>query len=1020
MKMQKEKKYSKKSYFITHSAVLALLLAACILANVLTAKWDSVLTDFFGTVGGTKTTAQAGDFVSEYKDEETLRSAQLDFTRRVVAEGLVLLKNENSFLPLKAGAKLSVFGLSSASGNMGGSGSGDIEIKSDSLAGALQKAGYEINPTLSKFTASTSHKHGTGAGPGGGDAMGDWKVDEIPQSEYTDEVKASYAKYGDAAIVVLNRHDGEGSDLPREMGRFGNNPEKHYLELSDEEEDLLKAIKASGSFAGTILVLNMANPFELGFLDQEEYGVTACVWYAGTGTDGILSVADIFSGKISPSGRLVDTWAYDNLSSPVMQNFGDFRFLNADGTPSGYSYMNYAEGIYMGYRYYETRYEDKVMGTGNAGSYDYASTVKFPFGFGLSYTSFDWTDFKAEVKDDTVTATVSVKNTGSTAGKDVVEIYAQAPYTAGGVEKASVVLAGYAKTKELKAGESEKITVTFNLKDIASYDFKDSKTWILDAGTYYVTAGRDAHDAANNILAAKGFTAANGMTGDGNAALTGTFSVDSLRKLNTAVTGAEVTNQFENDSIEDAVYLSRSDWSVMDSNGLRYSTSEVAGLSKNTDAAGTAGTVIMPEKIAAAFAQYGADSVDLAELAKKPFPSKEDYIYGATPETPLTLVQLKGLAYDDPKWEELLNQTKLSEQHILFGNSGYGTKAVESIQKPKTFEYDGPAGISNFITGKSGFGFPNTIVLAATWNQELANEYGKLMGEDAILTKTAGWYAPATNLHRSPFSGRNYEYFSEDPFQSGRITANIIKNIQTKGVYVYMKHFALNDQETNRAANNQVSVWAQEQAIREIYLKPFQMGVEDGGARGIMLSMNRIGSTWSGDHYPLLTNVTRGEWGFNGIFITDYLASMDPVMIDKMLAAGANLVLSTTEFRLSDVKANWCRAYLRDSTHLVLYHQANSLAVNGLGGENVKFEVGTPIYKIGLWVLMGLLAIYLIYSVLKMIQYGRMNDQQFADSRLRTAKARRIKNIVLIAVLAALTAYLLITYLPVLQKAFTI
>ena len=1016
--MQKEKNYSKKSYFITHSAVLALLLVACILANVLTAKWDSVLTDYFGTVGGTKTTAQAGDFVSEFKDEDAIRTAELDFTRRVVGEGLVLLKNENGFLPLKSGAKLSVFGLSSASGNMGGTGSGDIEIKSDSLAGALQKAGYEINPTLTKFTASTNHKHGTGAGPGGGDAMGEWKVDEIPYSEYTDEVKASYAQYGDAAIVVLNRHDGEGSDLPREMGRFGNNPEKHYLELSDEEEDLLKGIKASGQFSGTILVLNMANPFELGFLDQEEYGVTACVWYASTGTDGIFSVADIFSGKVSPSGRLVDTWAYDNLSSPVMQNFGDFRFLNADGTPSGYSYMNYAEGIYMGYRYYETRYEDKVMGSENVGEYDYASTVKFPFGFGLSYTTFDWSDFKVSVKDDVATATVTVKNTGSVPGRDVVEIYAQAPYIAGGVEKASVVLAGYAKTKELKAGETDKVTVTFTLKDIASYDFQTNKTWILDAGTYYVTAGRDAHDAVNNILAAKGFTA--GMTAEGKAALAGTFTIDSLRKLNTAVTGAEVTNQFENDYLEDAVYLSRSNWSVMDNNGLRTSTQEIAGLSKNTDAAGTVGSLVMNEKLIAAFAMSGADSVDLAELAKKPFPSKEDYTYGATPEVPLTLAQMKGLAYDDPKWEDLLNQTKLSEQHILYGNSGYGTKAIEAIQKPKTFEYDGPAGISNFITGKSGFGYPNTILLAATWNQELANEYGKLMGEDAILTKTAGWYAPATNLHRSPFSGRNYEYFSEDPFQSGRITANIIKNVQQKGVYVYMKHFALNDQETNRAANNQVSVWAQEQAIRELYLKPFQMGVEDGGAKGIMLSMNRIGSTWSGDHYPLLTAVCRGEWGFNGIFITDYLASMDAAMIDKLLAAGGNLVLSTSEFKLSDVKANWCRAYLRDSTHLVLYHQANSLAVNGLGGEDVKFEVGTPIYKIALWALMGLLGVYLIYSIIKMIQYGRMSDQEFADSRLRTAKARRIKNIVLAAVLVAVAVYLIITYLPVLQKAFMI
>ena len=1010
----KEKHYSKKSYFITHSTVLAVLLAICIVANVLSAKWDSVLTEFFGTIGGTQTTAQAGDFVSEYADDDALRAAQLDHTRRVVAEGVVLLRNENSFLPLKAGAQLSVFGLSSASGVTTGSGSGDIEIKSDTLAGALQKAGFGINAKLSSFTASSSHSHGTGAGPGGGDAMGEWKIDEIPWAEYTDEVKSTFSQFGDAAIVVLNRQNGEGSDLPREMGRFGNNPDKHYLELSDEEEDLLRGIRDSGAFAGTILVINAANPMELGEIEQPEFGVSACLWYAGTGTDGITSVADIFAGKVSPSGRLVDTWAYDNLSAPAMQNFGDFRFLKADGTPTGYAYMNYAEGIYVGYRYYETRYEDVVMGTGSAGSFDYDSAVQFPFGFGLSYTTFDWTEFKAENKDGVVIASVNVRNTGSVAGKDVVEIYAQAPYTAGGVEKASVVLAGYAKTKELKPGESEKITVSFSLKDIASYDYKTNRTWILDAGTYYVTAGRDAHDAVNNVLAAKGFDA------PGSADMTGKFDLGALQVLDTAVTGAKVTNQFDNDFLEDAVYLSRSDWSVMDNNGLRYSTLEVPGLSKNTDAAGNAGTVVISDKLAAAYAQSGADSVDLDALAKQDFPSKEDYVYGAEVEEPLILVQMKGLSYDDPKWDDLLNQTKLSEQHLLFNNSGYGTKAIEAIQKPKTFEYDGPAGISNFITGKSGFGYARTITLAATWNQDLVREFGRLIGEDAILTKTSGWYAPATNIHRTPFSGRNFEYFSEDPFQSGVITAEIIREVQRKGVYVYMKHFALNDQETNRTANGQVGVFSLEQAIREIYLKPFQMGVEDGGAKGIMLAMNRIGTTWTGDHYPLLTNVTRGEWGFEGIFITDYLAAIDTVMIDKYLAAGGDLILSTSELKLSDVKQNWCRAYVRNATHRVLYQQANSLAVNGLGGEDVKFEVGTPIYKIGLWVLMGLLAVYLIYSVIMMIRYGRMSDKEFADSRNRTAKARRIKNIILAVVLTGLAAYLIITYLPVLQKAFMI
>ena len=1012
--MQKEKNYSKRSYFITHSAVLAVLLIVCILANVITAKWDSVLTDFFGTVGGTQTTAQAGDFVSSFKDEDALLAAQLDHTRRVTAEGVVLLRNEDSFLPLKAGAQLSVFGLSSVNGVMTGSGSGDIEIRSDTLAGALQKAGFGINADLTKFTSSTGHKHGTGAGPGGGDAMGEWKIDEIPWAEYTDAVKATFAQYSDAAIVVLNRQNGEGSDLPREMGRFGNDPEKHYLELSDEEEDLLKGIKASGAFAGTILVINAANPMELGQIEKDEYGVKACLWYASSGTDGITSVADIFAGRVSPSGRLVDTWAYDALSAPAMQNFGDFRFLNADGTPTGQAYMNYGEGIYVGYRYYETRYEDAVMGTANVGGFDYASTVQYPFGYGLSYTSFEWSGFKAELKDDAVTATVTVKNTGSMAGKDVVEIYAQAPYIAGGVEKAAVVLAGYAKTKELKAGESEKITVTFPLKDIASYDFVANKTWILDAGTYYVTAGRDAHDAVNNVLAAKGFSV------PGRADMTGSFDLAELKLLDTSVTGAKVTNQFANAELPGAAYLSRSNWAAMDDNGIRYSTQEVAGLSKCTDAEGTVGTAVITDDLAAAFARGGADSVDLDELAKQPFPAKEDYVYGAEVENPLTLVSMKGKAFDDPQWDDLMNQTKLSEQHLLFNNSGYGTKAIEAIQKPKTFEYDGPAGISNFITGKNGFGYNRTITLAATWNQALAEEFGKLIGEDALLTKTAGWYAPATNIHRTPFSGRNFEYFSEDPIQSGLITAAIIREVQNKGCYVYMKHFALNDQETNRSAYNQVCVFAQEQAIREICLKPFQMGVEDGGAHGIMLAMNRIGTTWTGDHYPLLTTVTRGEWGFKGIFITDYLAAMDVKMIDKYLAAGGDLILSTSEMKLSDVKQNWCRAYVREAMHRVLYQQANSLAVNGLGGDDVKFEVGTPVYKIALWALMGLLAVYLIYSVLKMIRYGRMSDREFADSRLRTAKARMIKNIVLLAVIVTLIVVFFIVYFPLLQKAFLI
>ena len=461
--MQKKKHApGNRTYFVTHISVLALLTAIVLTANLLMTNWDSVMTEFFGSVGGMEITAQAGDFVSDYDGPEAIRAAQQDFNDRLVRESVVMLKNDDAALPLKPGAKLSVFGLSSVVAPAVSGGSGDMAFRADLLPDALEKRGFEINHTLGDFIAKSGHQHGGGTSPGGGDARGNWKIDEIPQAEYTDDVWASCDGFSDAAIIVFYRNSSEGGDLPREMGRFGNSPEKHYLQLSDEEEDLLKAIKASGKFAHIIVVMNTSNPVELGFLDDESYGVDACLWYASTGNEGTRAVTDIFTGDANPSGRLVDTFAYDNLSAPAMQNLSDFRYVNADGSLSGYSYMNYAEGIYVGYRYYETRYEDVVLGSANAGTYDYGKTVQFPFGYGLSYTTFVWSDYKLDVKDDKATATLTVKNNGSVPGKDVVELYAQAPYIEGGVEKASVVLAGYTKTKELKPGESEKVTITFN------------------------------------------------------------------------------------------------------------------------------------------------------------------------------------------------------------------------------------------------------------------------------------------------------------------------------------------------------------------------------------------------------------------------------------------------------------------------------------------------------------------------------------------------------------------------------
>ena len=817
------------------TAVTALLLAVGIVADVA----------MFGVFPSSLDKAFPGQN-GDPELQKTSYANGLSVAQKIEEEGAVLLKNDGALPLAGTNRKINLLGYASANPVYGGTGSGGSSYTANrtDFVKAFTDAGFEVNQNLVNLYRPKNNE-------GGNTFSVDFSIPELPATEelakdmgveyqYTGDCSFEAMKdFSDTAVVVFSRKGGEGNDLPTSMAEntsYAPDQSKHYLELNSAEQSLLE--QAEATFDNVIVLINSGNAMELGFLNDE--GVDAALWIGDPGDVGTIGIVNILTGAVNPSGRLPDIYPYAVETTPSYYNFDTFEYTNSKDCFKNFEshpayLVEYQEGIYVGYRYYETResYDYTTREGENLTGLSYNDVVQFPFGYGLSYTTFEWSDYKLDVKDDKGTATLTVKNTGSVPGKDVVELYAQAPYTAGGVEKASVVLAGYAKTKELKPGESEKITVTFSMKDIASYDFITNKTWILDPGTYYVTAGRNAHDAVNNILAAKGFTTANGMTADGNAKLAASFEHKELTLLDTAVTGNKVTNRFDNDAAADAVYLSRSNWSAMDNNGLRYSTADVAGISKNTDAVGTAGTIVLSDELRAIYANGGADSVDLNELSKQSFPSKEDYVYGAEPT--LKLVDMKGATYDDPRWDELLNQTKLSEQHILFNNSGYGTKAIEAIEKPKTYEYDGPAGVSNFITGKGGFGYANTIMLAATWNQALAEEYGKFIAEDCLITKTSGWYAPATNMHRSPFSGRNYEYFSEDPFQSGIVTANIIKNVQKKGVYVYMKHFALNDQETNRTANGQVSVWAQEQAIREIYLKPFQMGVEDGGALGIML-----------------------------------------------------------------------------------------------------------------------------------------------------------------------------------------
>lgn len=983
--------------------------------NSVAAYWEKPLSDYFGVIGEGST----GDtsnylFPSEFASEEERKTAQADLTEQIVAEGTVLLKN-NGALPSTDAKKISLFGISSAGKIVSGSGSGAVSGEVKSLKESLIASGYEINETLYDFYANSTHSHGSGAAPGGGSAKGDWKIDEVPQSEYASEVFNSYASYNDAAIVVFSRKGGEGGDLPTEMSRFGGNAEDNYLSLSQEEKDLLRSIKDSGTFAKTLVIINSAGAMELGFVDQDEYGVDAALWYTGTGSNGIDAIGKVINGEINPSGKLIDTYVYDNKSSAAMQNFGDYRYVDANGELTGQSYVNYGEGIYVGYRYYETRYEDQVIGTDGVGDYDYKSTVKYPFGHGISYTEFTWGEQKLVEENGSYTMSVEVTNSGTVAGKDVIQLYAQTPYTIGGIEKSSVQLVGYAKTKELQPNEKEVIEIKFDQKDLASYDYIGEKTYVLDSGSYYITAAKNAHDAVNNVLSAKGFSTANGMDYDGNSSLVSQFDVAEKVLFNTSVTNSEITNQFDDVIAEDALYLSRSNWSVLDNGQLEYASSSISGVSEVTDLEGNVATLTISEALRDALSAEGYDASGAPAIDSVGYPNKDSYKYDE--KTNLVLSDMVGLPFDDPKWDELLNAMKLSEQHGLFNKSGYGTAAIDSVGKPKTFEYDGPSGISNFITGESGFGFPTSTMVAATFNTDLAAEFGKLVGEDAIKTKTSGWYAPAVNIHRTPFSGRNYEYYSEDPYLSGNVSLNVVKAVQDKGVYVYVKHFALNDQETNRAAYNSVATWSNEQAIREIYLKPFQMSIETGGAKGLMMSLNRIGSTHATTNFNLITNVTRGEWGFEGVIITDYMSGMSPEFADQFLAAGGDMFLATGAIPLSDAKQDWSRAELRRSSKNVLFNIANSLAMNGLT-DGGTFSNGIAVYQIVLWIVDALVAFGLFISGKKVYTAYKQTEEDFQADRDKTKKRRRVFWLIVLGIVIVIVIVLFVVFFPLIKDAF--
>ena len=894
--MSKTEKKEKKPFSVKKLATLvsvsSVLAIALIVGNYFAFTYSTVIDVFF----------QESNYETSANEKE--------LCEEVEAEGIVLLKNENKDLPLSSSeSDVALLGQDSVDFVYGGSGSGSVDTSSaPTLKDAMEASGFNVNETLWNF-------YDTGAGSSyrkqypASDGSGSFAVNEVPQSVYADSVISSLDG-DDVGICVIGRSGGESADLPMEELDTGY----RYLEPDKNELDMISL--ACEKFDKVILIVNSSNAMELGILDDEKYeNVQAAIWVGGVGQEGMYAIGEVLNGNVNPSGKLIDTYAYDSQSAPSAVNFGDYSFTNSSVT-NGTSYLVYQEDIYVGYKYYETRYEDSVLNQGNAGSYDYADEVQYPFGYGLSYTSFEWSDYSISVTDDEITATITVQNTGDVSGKDVVEIYMQSPYTdydkEYGIEKASVELVGFEKTSLLDPNQSETLTISIDRDVVSAYDSENAETYIADEGTYYFAAGSDAHQALNGIQLEKGVSASS-LTGEATD-LVASYeqeSFDSTTFATSAATGNTITNQFTdnyadiNHYNDDCTYLTRSDWT-----GTYPSSAYKNG-------SWTASDVLLAD-----LEFYREDEVINDSSAVMP-------TFGST-STSYTVQDLVGVDYSDSRWDDLINQLSVSQATRLVRMGGYSTIQIDAIGLPSTVAKDGPSGISGtLVGGVSTMAWPTETIMAATWNQKLIEELGEVIGQQSIDAGVTGWYAPGVNIHRSPYSGRNFEYFSEDGILSGKISAAEMRGVRSKGVMAYMKHFALNDQEVNRYG---AAYFANEQSIREIYLKGFELTVTQGGANAAMAAMNRIGTRWVGANKGLMTEILRNEWGFEGCVITDQ-ASVSAMFYQDMISglwAGTDMWLNTNSsfWSLSDWTDNaTVMTYVHNSAKNIVYTVTNSNAV---------------------------------------------------------------------------------------------
>jgi len=893
--------------------------------------------------------------LTKYMLSDATVSKANELAKEVQSEAITMLKNDDSNLPL-SNKKVNVFGWGSTNPVYGGTGSGSMSDQYDtvSLLDGMKEAGLETNADLSKLYTDYRADR-----PVVAMWSQDWTLPEVPAGQYSDSLISDAKSFSDEAVVVITRVGGEGADLPTNMKAetitYKNNSKdyddfqdgEHFLQLSKTERDMIDLV--TKNFDKVTLVYNGANAFQFDFLSNYPQ-IKSVLWCPPAGQTGFSALGDVLAGETNPSGKTSDTFVKDLTKTPVFNNTdgaaaassssvgadGAFIYDNVDDLAAKYtgftgqettvlpSFVNYVEGIYVGYKFYETAADEGLI--------NYDDTVIYPFGYGLSYTSFEQKMGDVFHKDGKVTFDVTVTNTGDTAGKDVVEVYYNPPYTDGGIEKASKNLVAFEKTGKLEPGASETVKIEFDDDDMASYDNKDARAWVLEKGDYAISIQSDSH----HVIDSKRINVADTITYDSES---NTHNDDQT----------VATNQFDY-AAGDVTYLSRAN------HFANYAEATAAPTNFS-----------MSDEVKAAFTNNG--NYD---------PTKYDDDSDEMPTTGakngLRLADMYGKDYDDADWEKLLDQLTFDDMDNLIANGGYGTPAVSSVGKIQLTDADGPASLNNNFTGVGSIGFPASTAFACTWNKDLAKQFGEMIGDMAHDMHVAGWYAPAMNIHRGAFSGRTFEYFSEDSLLSGVMASHEIAGAKEKGVYSFMKHFALNDQETNRT--NMVCTWADEQAIREIYLKPFEMSVKEGGAQAVMSSFNYIGYTYAGASNNLLNTVLRDEWGFKGFVLTDYFGGYGYQNGDQEIRNGNDSMLATTKItnHITDKSATSVKA-MRTAAHNILYTAANSWQY--ADGEP---KVDTPIWKTAMYVAWGVTAVLVI--ALEALAIKRYMDRKKAKAEI--------------------------------------